>query len=124
MGTPGSLSLRSLALAALIIAIVAPFAPTADAPAAFPQVATVEAQPLLAQITRLRQALDAIGEPLPRDVQTALDKLADEKDAAKVTREAQRILDPLCAFAIEFGADDSVRAVATAKPLDVRSEER
>src|SRR5439155_12136438 len=119
MGMPGSLALRSLAIAVLTIVILALFAPAADAPAAFPQVASVESQPLLAQITRLRQALDAIGEPLPRDVQTALDKLGDEKDSAKVTREAQRILDPFCAFVIEFAADDSIRAIASAYPLDV-----
>jgi hypothetical protein len=107
---------RSLTLAALTILIVAPTALAADAD--FPQVAAVESQPLLAQITRLRQALDAIGEPLPRDVQTALDRLAEEKDAAKVTAEVQRILDPRTALAVEF-ADGSIRAVATAKPLDV-----
>src|SRR5437868_6598548 len=119
MGMPGSLALRSLAIAVLTIVILAPFAPAADAPAAFPQVASVESQPLLAQITRLRQALDAIGEPLPRDVQTALDKLGDEKDSAKVTREAQRILDPLCAVAVEFGPSGDIRSAATAKPLDL-----
>jgi hypothetical protein len=74
---------------------------------------------LLAQITRLRQALDAIGEPLPLYVQTVLDKLADEKDAAKVTAEVQRILDPLSVLAVELVSENIARAVAAAKPLDL-----
>src|SRR5439155_10951365 len=39
--------------------------------------------------------------------------------SAKVTREAQRILDPLCAVAVEFGPSGDIRSAATAKPLDL-----
>lgn len=118
MGTPGLLASRLLTISALTSLIVASIAPAADAPA-FPQVPSVEAQPLLAQVTRLRQALEAIGEPLPRDVQTALDNLAVEKDANKVTTEVQRILDPHCVLAVEFATGGDIRAAATTKPLDL-----
>src|SRR4051812_30921937 len=100
----------SLAVAALAVILVAAPDRAADAPAAFPRVAAVEAQPLLAQLKRLRQALDAIGEPLPADARAALDKLADEADGAKVAAEVQRVLDPLCALAVELTPNDKVDA--------------
>jgi hypothetical protein len=108
----------SCSLAATVFVALAAALPSASA-ADFPRVATVEAQPLLAQLKRLRDALDAIGEPLPATVSTALGRLANEKDDAKVAADVQRLLDPLCALAVEFTAADRARAVATDKPLEL-----
>src|SRR5207253_8906199 len=51
----------------------------------------------------------------------ALEKLDGSQDETKgkAAAEAQRLLDALCALAIEFAAGDKVRAVAAAQPLDL-----
>ena len=56
----------------------------------------VTAQPLLAQVKRLEQALDTIGEPLHDSIKTGLRGLQPEDGDTKVTAAVQKVLDPLC----------------------------
>lgn len=63
---------------------------------ALPSSSTVEAQPLLASIARLIEAMDYVGSPLPEHVVTELKNLTAADDAAFVTNRVQELLDPLC----------------------------
>lgn len=64
--------------------------------AELPQVKNVEAQPLLASIGRLIEAMDYVGSPLPQSVAVELKKLSAADDSNLVTRRVQELLDPLC----------------------------
>lgn len=76
----------------------------------FPEVKTVEAQPLLAQVKRLDMALQALGQPLPADVRK---KIADlQADDAKTVAALQELIDPLCFAAVEIGDTGVSRVIA------------
>lgn len=86
----------------------------APASAGWPTVPAVEAQPLIAQARRLMQALDFLGQPLPDETRRAIDALTEDDGDARVAATLQKLLDPLCAAAVEIGSDGSVRATASA----------
>jgi hypothetical protein len=67
---------------------------------ALPQVKQVDAQPLLAQVARLGDALELVGSPLSPETRKALSKLAAEEHAALVTARVQELLDPYCVAAV------------------------
>ena len=83
-------------LALILLGIALP-ASAADLPA----VKTVEAQPLLAQATRLAQALDTLGQPLPEATAKILMAL-NAKDGDAAVAKVQALLDPLCMVAVEI----------------------
>src|SRR5262245_29326111 len=66
---------------------------------------TAPAQPLLAQVKRLEESLDQLGEPLPSTVKEALRKLDPSQGDGPVAKEVQRVLDPLCLAAVDVNAD-------------------
>ena len=72
----------------------------ADSAAKLPMVATVEAQPLLSQAGRLREALEVLGEPLSEPAQKLLREVAAAPDDARAARMVQEALDPLCLAAV------------------------
>src|SRR6266545_4130478 len=76
------------------------FALTAAALAAedLPVIAAVEFQPLAAQVQRLVEALDMLGEPLPAAQKTAL-------AGAKTVAEIQKILDPHCLVGVNINPE-------------------
>ena len=69
---------------------------TSISAARLPMVSDVDAQPLLASITRLIDALDYVGSPLPEEVVSELKQLSVLSDSREVTRRVQGLLDPLC----------------------------
>ncbi|MBA3314842.1 MAG: CehA/McbA family metallohydrolase [Planctomycetaceae bacterium] len=71
----------------------------------FPRVETVERQPLLSQVTRLDEALQAIGSPLDAEVHAALERLKSLADDKAVAAEVQTLLDPLCLVAIDLSGE-------------------
>jgi hypothetical protein len=83
-----------------------------------PVAVAVEAQPLLSQAGRLRQALEFLGEPLP----AASDKLLKEAEAAqddtRAVRLVQEALDPLCLASVRLanGAGPPAVAVSPVPP--------
>jgi hypothetical protein len=79
----------------------------------WPGIERVDAQPLLLQIERLREALQYIGAPLSAEQITGLEMLAEETDDRLVTAGVQALLDPLCIAAVEIDRD-RIRAVAAA----------
>lgn len=86
----------------------------------WPTVEQVDRQPLTAQITRLRDALEHLGAPLPKQLVEQLQAATSQADAKVVTSEVQRLLDPLCLAAVVLQNDQRPRVVAAAdeKPLD------
>ena len=67
-----------------------------------PVVPTVELQPLTAQVSRLIEALEVLGEPLPTD------ETAELRKATAVT-EIQKVLDRHCLVGIEINPESRVK---------------
>ncbi|MEL6109181.1 MAG: CehA/McbA family metallohydrolase [Planctomycetota bacterium] len=81
-----------------------------DAQEEFPSVKKVDAQPLLAAVNRLVQAMDYVGSPLPEAVVADLRQLRPGDDES-VTARVQDALDPLCLAGVtinESGAPDVI----------------
>ncbi len=74
----------------------------------FPQMPAVEKQPLLAQVSRLQEAMEFIGQPLPPAVREQLADAARQDSAMSVAAAIQRALDPLCLGAVNVQADGSL----------------
>src|SRR5262245_10226284 len=90
-----------------------------DKPAkpAWPTIDRVEAQPLLGQVKRLRQALDNLGSPIPKAGAAALSKLKADDDDKAVTAAVQKVLDPLSVAAVEIAKDGKLTVTpAAGKP--------
>ena len=80
----------------------------------WPMAATVERQPLLAQLQRLRDTMNHIGMPLPKETETQLMQLVDNADEDSLTARVQELLDPHCLAAVSLRKD--------AAPVVVRRE--
>jgi len=87
--------------------------------AAWPRVASVEAQPLLSQLARLSTAMDALGQPLPDSVKQSLKNISEESGNEKVAQVVQDQLDPLCMAAVSIGKDGVEKVSATKKPASL-----
>jgi hypothetical protein len=74
----------------------------------FPLVRAVEKQPLLAQVSRLQEALEFIGQPLKAAVREQLAAAAHQDSAAGVAAAIQSALDPLCLGAVSVQTDGSL----------------
>jgi len=99
------------ALAAMI-----PCLQAAEAPM-LPIVSGVEMQPLAAQITRLREALDYLGTPLSASEAAALDEAMSKSDSDAATTRIQEVLDPHCLIGVDINPEMRVKvAQGPAKP--------
>ena len=75
-----------------------------------PVITTVEHQPLAAQVSRLLEALDVLGEPLPADQAAELKHLAAASaDHAQAVAGIQKILDRHCLVGIEINPESRVK---------------
>jgi hypothetical protein len=66
----------------------------------------VEGQPLAANVQRVQQALDYLGAPLPKDLETSLAAAATARDAAKL----QQLLDPHVLCVVDINPEARVKA--------------
>ncbi|MBC7926702.1 MAG: CehA/McbA family metallohydrolase [Bryobacteraceae bacterium] len=74
-----------------------------------PLVTTVEFQPLAAQVARVLQAMEMIGEPLPAEDSRQLKQLI-EGPASRMSLEAiQRILDKHCLVGVDINPESRVK---------------
>jgi hypothetical protein len=80
----------------------------------WPMATRVDAQPLLAQVRRVGQAIKSLGSPLPKGVAANLAKLSPDDEPEKVARTVQKSLDPLCVAAVTVARDGSLRIKPTA----------
>ena len=75
-----------------------------------PIITTVEHQPLAAQVSRLLEALDVLGEPLPADQAAELKHLAAASaDQPQAVAGIQKILDRHCLIGIEINPESRVK---------------
>ena len=95
-------------LACLCMLIAVYWAQAEQPPQKIPISDAVTAQPLLAQVKRLDQALDAIGDPLSETIKSSLKALQPEQGDATVTAAVQKLLDPLCLLAVGINQDGSI----------------
>ena len=85
---------------------------TLSADDAFPVITNVEAQPLIAQINRVVEALTFVGEPLPADVLADIKSASALSDNAESVKRLQEILDSRCIALIEINPESRVKAQA------------
>ena len=75
-----------------------------------PLVTKVEFQPLAAQIARVMQALDLIGEPLPAAEAAEVRRIIDAgSGGAKEIEQLQRLLDKHCLAGVEINPESRVK---------------
>src|SRR5262245_28848289 len=92
----------------------AAFLPLIAAAAPLPVVRDVEWQPLSAQVTRLIQAMEMIGEPLSSSERAAVDEALKGKDGLKL----QAALDSRCLFGVQINPEMRVKVQqGPAKPV-------
>src|SRR5438874_2449156 len=72
----------------------------------------VPAQPLIAQVNQLAEALDYLGTPLPEQTKAALASAAKAGDDAKTSAAVQGALDPLCLLAVDVNPESRVKVAA------------
>jgi hypothetical protein len=81
-----------------------------------PVVGTVELQPLAAQVHRVTEALDMLGQPLPDAVKERIARAERRTDEAAAVRELQEALDPHCLAGVTINAESRVKAVQGPAP--------
>lgn len=84
-----------------------------------PPIDKVEAQPLLAQISRLQTALNYLGTPLPTEATRRLKKITLKLGDRQVTKDVQEILDDHCLVVVDIKKNGQlrVRPMGTDHPL-------
>jgi hypothetical protein len=78
--------------------------------------AAVEAQPLIAQVRRLVEAMAYLGEPLSDASRERIEAAASITDGAGALAEIQRILDPHCLLAIRINPESRISVERAAAP--------
>jgi len=109
MNLPQRLSLAYLVLAPF--ARLAPQAPNGQAADALPFVERVDLQPLRAQVRRLFEALDYLGEPLvDAEARAAALAALESGDAGRGLADVQRLLDAHCLAGVHVNPESRVEA--------------
>ena len=75
-------------------------------------VPSVPRQPLMAQVHRLVEAMDVVGNPFDRQTLQQLNALKSVQDEGRVAKEVQRLLDPLCLAIVEIQHDGPPKVVS------------
>ena len=101
-----------MARTSLFISLVIFLLPQVGFSDALPIVEKVAAQPLLAHVKQVEEALEFLGEPLPPAAKQAIAAAAEAGDEAKLVRAVQDALDPYCLAGIEINPESRVKAVA------------
>jgi hypothetical protein len=82
-----------------------------------PTLKQVSVQPLVAQVRRLIEALDYLGNPLPQTVKEGLNRALQEPNEQEALRKIQALLDPHCLFYVQINPESRVKvAQGSAKP--------
>ena len=69
----------------------------------------VEAQPLLAQVMRLKEALSFLGSSLSREDETHLEQLQNKPKSPGIAAAIQKILDPYCLALVNINPEARVK---------------
>jgi hypothetical protein len=81
-----------------------------------PRVANVDAQPLAAQVRRVAEALDLLGQPLPPATKARLDEALARAEPPAMIRSIQEALDPQCLAGVTINPEGRVGAVEGSAP--------
>jgi len=79
----------------------------------------VEAQPLLAQASRVLEALDYLGAPVSPEVAALVKKARQETDGETAAAQLQNALDPLCLATVKINPESRVQVQRGAAPLEL-----
>jgi len=79
---------------------------------AIPAVQGIDFQPVGVHVSRLREALDYLGEPLSVEASALLDQAVKEKDQDKALKLVQDVLDPLCLIDVQINPESRVKVQA------------
>ncbi len=104
-------------LASVILTLAA-----VDARAAMPRVESVEAQPLLAQATRLSEALAYLGSPLSAVSRRQLDQVKSLSRLLAIVAAVQDALDPLCLSAVSIDADGKLSCTSSNADIPLQEQ--
>src|SRR5713101_7566570 len=75
-----------------------------------PVIEKIDHQPLAAQVSRLLEALEVLGDPLPAEETTELKRLAGApSDRAQAVTQIQKILDRHCLVGVEINPESRVK---------------
>src|SRR6187549_963688 len=69
----------------------------------------IEAQPLKAQVRRVAEALDYLGEPLSDDDRRTLDRAAAIMNEDEATEAIQKVLDKRCLAGVHINPESRVK---------------
>lgn len=106
---------RPRRLAGLLISLVAGSS-TPGLAEGLPRVDAVERQPLAAQVRRVVEALDMLGQPLPDPVKARIDRAIASTDGAAAVRALQEVLDEHCLVGVHINAESRVKAMQGPAP--------
>ena len=82
----------------------------------FPKAGAVDAQPLLASVRRLAEALESLGTPLPAETGEGLERAGRETTDSAVRDVVESALDPLCLAAIRVPRSGALVVVPHPQP--------
>ncbi|MFO0867870.1 MAG: CehA/McbA family metallohydrolase [Pirellulales bacterium] len=92
------------------------------AAAELPLVSDVPAQPLKAQVRRVVDALEFLGEPLPAAQRTALEQALQQTDDATAVAGIQRALDPFALAGVNINPESRVKVQRGAAPATLHEQ--
>src|SRR4051812_7814382 len=84
-----------------------------------PIVRGVDAQPLKAQVQRVAQALELLGEPLTQEQQAALDRAIANTSADDAIEAIQKILDQRCLVGVNINPESRVKVARGPAPAQL-----
>ena len=98
--------MKNLVIVPLLLCFLNPLAFADD----LPRVEKIEAQPLAAQVRRLVEALDSLGQPIPVSARAKLDQaLARDQEEERILA-IQDVIDPLCLVGVTINPEGRVKA--------------
>ena len=109
---------RSPAVCAAVLALVAAHQSPLRADD-LPRVPVVDAQPLTAQVRRLVEALDQLGQPIPAPTRAKLEQALAKPEPADRVRSIQEVLDPLCLVGVTINPESRVKVDRGAAPAEL-----
>ena len=86
--------------------------------AEWPMVEAIDAQPAAAELRRLIETAETLGEPLAASVGEGLGEVRQATDAATAAERVQHLLDPLCGLAVVLHADAAPELVVRPEAVE------
>src|SRR5437016_4858064 len=109
LGAFGKVAIMSRA-SCLLVSIVFVFPMTLTRADDLPVIEKVAAQPLVAHVRQIEDALEFLGSPLPAEAKGKLEEAFKlDKDSERV-RAIQEALDPLCLIGVQINPESRVKA--------------